>query len=244
MPSTVKLIATRIEFEIRGRMMCQSTAQRPAPTSRAASTDCVRDGAEAGEQDQDGDRDVVPDEADHRAPGGEVGAADLRQADRVQEEVDGAVRAEHADQRVGEDDRGHEHREDREALDVGGEAAFGEAQVERDREADRHEEGGADAGGPEGDGEVVEAVAVGEEEGVSLEREVPSAVRRRQPDGAGDRGDDRPDDHPADEEHGRARRGGGPIGHLRCGLPAMSGAGASVTGCGPRSARRCGTSRR
>ena len=99
----------------------------------------IGDAAEPGEQDQDGERDIVPEEADHRAPGRQIGRADLRQADRVQEEIDRAVRAEHADESVGEDDRGHEEREDREALHIGRQPAGREAQVERERQADDEE---------------------------------------------------------------------------------------------------------
>ena len=83
----------------------------------------VGDAAEPGEQDQHRERDVVPHETDHRPPGRQIGRADFRQPDGIQQQIDRAVRAEHADERVGEDDRGHEHREDREALDIGGEPA-------------------------------------------------------------------------------------------------------------------------
>ncbi|MNT64270.1 hypothetical protein D3C72_2021540 [compost metagenome] len=38
MPSTEKEMATSTELEMRGRMMCQNTCRRLAPTSRAAST--------------------------------------------------------------------------------------------------------------------------------------------------------------------------------------------------------------
>ena len=96
------------------------------------------------------------------------------------------------------------------------------------------QEGGADAGGPERDAEVAEAVAVGEEEDVGLEREVPPALGQRQPDGAADGRDDRPDHHPADEDHRRGDEQEADRPPALAVPPAMSPAGAERHGRLPR----------
>ena len=85
-----------------------------------------------------------------------------------------------------------------------GDPPLGESQIQRDAQADRQQESGADPGGPQRRIEVVQRIAVGEEEVVGLQRKLlRPAGRRGMPHRLEYGRDDGPDDQPADQENRR-----------------------------------------
>ena len=145
--------------------------QRPGADVAGRLDGGVRDIAEPRHQDQHGQGQVVPGEADNRTPGGEVGRRRLGQMHGVEQDVHHAVRPEHANEGIAQDDRGHEQRKDREALHIGGEPAAGEAQIKRQRQAEEQQQHGDDRRRPQRQPQIAEAVGVGEKELIGLERD-------------------------------------------------------------------------